>query len=630
MTNGMLPGWAVNATDSQFLSYSDLGFIDAGFNLSSAAATLAAAFGTGVERATISGTLTMGSQAVNVYALQSSAAANLTSTAGTVTLSGGALLVAGGAMTISGEPGTNGIVFGSTGTPLEADIFLNGQNLTIGTLGATPFPAGTDAGITANGTLVKGGSGTLIINSVQTVANIGTVYLNAGGLTINNPTVITGGNMTVNMNGANSSLNLNSNGSSAVVNANNQFNTFALNVVLGQNMPIENLVVNNNGTGSGFTIGINNLTFNPEAAGPQGQLASQPQVLQVTAANTVNLQVNGTTALGSQGTVAIWTNSTTANQGNVTLAGSVTGAATLQKLGGITLFLGAQSNVITPTTIGGTTAGSTITVSSTAGMFVGEGFIGTNSSTTNGVNTIASILSATQFTVTNALSTTTAASWDFGVPVTSNAFNGGVQLIGGTLQVSGNALTAQGTALATSGTGTALIADSLGSNAVNILGSGTQLNLRADGGSSTTTNFEIALFNNTVNVNANSTINVAQFSGSGGTNKEIALSALNIGSQTLTVSSANTYSLALNSTTLTGLPTFNTSNQLVFNGNVSDGGAGLFITKNGASDIFFNTTNTGFSGGVIVNQGGIRFGTPAITAPSLVTLRRLREQARLR
>jgi hypothetical protein len=55
------------------------------------------------------------------------------------------------------------------------------------------------------------------------------------------------------------------------------------------------------------------------------------------------------------------------------------------------------------------------------------------------------------------------------VPATSNTFNGGIQLIGGILQVSGKAITAQGNALATSGTGTALLADSAGSTAINWL-----------------------------------------------------------------------------------------------------------------------------------------------------------------
>ena len=158
---------------------------------------------------------------------------------------------------------------------------------------------GTDAGLLTNGTIVKGGSGTLVLASAQAVTSLSNIDLNAGAVQFQIPGVITGsGNVTVNMNGASTSLLLNGN-NSAIINANNQLNTYALNVVLGQSMPIEILTTNNNGTGSAFTIGMNNLTFNPAPTGPLGQLVSQPQVLEITAGNTTNLQINGTTNLGN-------------------------------------------------------------------------------------------------------------------------------------------------------------------------------------------------------------------------------------------------------------------------------------------------------------------------------------------
>ena len=146
---------------------------------------------------------------------------------------------------------------------------------------------------------------------------------------------------------------------------------------------------------------------------------------------------------------------------------------------------------------------------------------------------------------------------------------GGTKPIGGILQASVNAITNNTVALATSGNGTPMLSNSLGNNnTVTLLGAGAQLNLRADGINNT--NFEIALFNNPIVVNASDTISVDRFSANGGTFKVLAVPSVSIGSQTLTVNVGDNYYFQSNSTSLTGLPTIVDNAQgIILNGHIT-------------------------------------------------------------
>ena len=161
--NGMVAPWLYNNRDTQFLAYSDFGFVNAGFNLAQAAATLAAPLGTGVERLFVSGAVVVpnGGGNINAYALRADASITLataTDAASSITIASGGLIT-GSAIQINPK-----LIFGSTGTPTEALIATtnSANTLTIGDSANTL----TSGQITAT-SISKAGDGGLTLQAEQ-------------------------------------------------------------------------------------------------------------------------------------------------------------------------------------------------------------------------------------------------------------------------------------------------------------------------------------------------------------------------------------------------------------------------------------------------------------------------------
>jgi autotransporter-associated beta strand protein len=118
-------------------------------------------------------------------------------------------------------------------------------------------------------------------------------------------------------------------------------------------------------------------------------------------------------------------------------------------------------------------------------------------------------------------------------------------------------------------------------------------------------------------VNGSSTINLdrtglvtAGSSAAQGSNKQIVLGNLSIGSEILTVSSGNGYGLEFSGTTsLSGNAFFNNSVDLVLNGAVSSGGADVLINKIGNGVLWVNSNNSAnLVGPTYINAGMLDWG----------------------
>jgi autotransporter-associated beta strand protein len=170
---------------------------------------------------------------------------------------------------------------------------------------------------------------------------------------------------------------------------------------------------------------------------------------------------------------------------------------------------------------------------------------------------------------------------------TNSTYSGNTTLSGGTLQglFSGTSLTP---------------VSPFGASTLVLNTAGTTLQLRASG--TVDTSAQTITFGNSATVGANMTINVDRRSGSEA-NKTIALGALGIGANTLTVTGANNYSLGFSTTTLSGNATFNTTTgNLSLAGVIGDGGSGYGFTKNGAATLVLSGSNT-YSGPTNLSAG---------------------------
>ena len=117
---------------------------------------------------------------------------------------------------------------------------------------------------------------------------------------------------------------------------------------------------------------------------------------------------------------------------------------------------------------------------------------------------------------------------------------------------------------------------------------------------------------NNIIVGGSSVIDVRQYVG-GVDNKLISFNNLQIGSHILTVTGANGHDLEFaGTTTLIGTPHLNPITEMVLN-NITDGGAGLGIVKNGSGNLWINATHNTpgqFAAGLTVNSGLLAFGWP--------------------
>jgi autotransporter-associated beta strand protein len=527
--NGMVVPWMVNVSENQFLTYSDFGFVNAGFNLVNVGGTLAASTGTGTERlliGTATATLPLGG-VLNVWGLRPDTGINLataTDATATVTIGSGGII---DSQSISITPK---VVFGSLGTPTDALISVNGNTLTIGDITNR-----TTSGQIVATNIAKTGAGTLSIDSTQP-AFTGHIAINGGAVTLRDNQSAAGpitsqiagsgavGAQNIIFNGFNATLNLRSD----------------VNGVLNLN---QNLVISPGNPQA--TINVDRIAANATVFTVLGALnlggapGDQGQALNLTT-NNASLQIVGTTTLGAAaGNIFFDLTGGT----NTTLAGLVTGPGTMIRNGS-----GSGLLVLGPLNAAGTALAN---------------------------------------------------------PTASNTFTGGIVIQSGTLQASATAAANSNVSL-----------NALGANNnINLVGG--QLNLRVDQTVGATV--ETATFNNnSVTMTGNATISVDRVGVVASTNKLVAVSQLNIGGQTLTVTAGNTYGLQFNNVALTSTPTFNNSADLILKG-VTDSGAGLFVVKNGTGSLWFADSSNTYSGGTYVNQGNIRFGTPLAVSTTAKT-----------
>ncbi len=580
ITNGMVAPWMYNNRDSQFITYSDFGFVNAGFTVSASGA-LTAASSTLNDRTFISGasTLAAGAQ-LNAYALRVDGNITLgtaTDTTAKITIASGGL-ISNGAVTV-----TPALVFGSAASPGEA-IIANNNNLIIG-LNANPTTSGQ---VTAS-SITKSGTGNMFMDAEQQTF-AGNIIVNGGGFYLRSVGTGSGGSNstvgglggTIVVNGFNSTIGFRSDPTFT--------STLTATAVSGATATLPNvtglavgMVVTGTGTTSGVsyitaingtTVTVSNatfsgtpaLTFTPlgttfdnsiyiapgnaliginvdrvnstsltgktnsisgdlifgGAPGDQGQTVNFNYS---TGSVNYSFMVDGKTDLGPAGNAVLYMNS---SSGNVTLAGDVIGSGTLVKEGSATLFLGLAGAVAT----------------------------------------------------------------------SPNTYTGGTVLQNGTIQAtSGQQLDANGS----------IVNSALGTGDIT-LETGT-LNLRVEG-ANTTTN-RVYTFSDIANLNVlgSTTISVDRVDSLGGTTKTVAFNQLNIGGQVLTVSTGNTWSLRFNNVLLSGTPSFQANQDLIL-ANVSDAGGGLFIAKNGGGTLWMDGNGSTYSGGTFINQGVLRFGNP--------------------
>ncbi|MEQ1859582.1 MAG: autotransporter-associated beta strand repeat-containing protein [Chthoniobacteraceae bacterium] len=194
---------------------------------------------------------------------------------------------------------------------------------------------------------------------------------------------------------------------------------------------------------------------------------------------------------------------------------------------------------------------------------------------------------------------------------TLNDWSGGTIVAGGTLRIYAKATNVA------AGASTNLTAGSLGTGVVTLMAGSLDLRVDNDGGGAPDTNAERTFFSATGNgfdlvVGGSATINVDRTGlVAAGTTKQIALNNLTIGSQLLTVTGGNAYSLEVaGATTLLGNLFLNNSVDTVLSGAVSDGGAGLFINKINTGVLWIGANTSTLAGGAYINAGMLRFGSP--------------------
>lgn len=200
-----------------------------------------------------------------------------------------------------------------------------------------------------------------------------------------------------------------------------------------------------------------------------------------------------------------------------------------------------------------------------------------------------------------------------------NNWSQGTVLQGGTLRVYAKAPNVA------SGATTDLTFGGLGAGAVTLMQGLLDLRLDSDIGAAADTNLERVLYGDalatTPNVilNGSTQINVDRIGGAG-TTKQIALGNLTMGSQWLTATGGNSYSLEFSgTTTLLGSPTFNNSADLTLNGAISANGGGVIFNKSNTAVLWINSANPTLAANVYVNAGLLTFGN-RLTASNTANL----------
>ncbi|MGB8170116.1 MAG: autotransporter-associated beta strand repeat-containing protein, partial [Chthoniobacteraceae bacterium] len=194
-------------------------------------------------------------------------------------------------------------------------------------------------------------------------------------------------------------------------------------------------------------------------------------------------------------------------------------------------------------------------------------------------------------------------------------WSGGTIVAGGTLRAFAKANNVA------AGGSTNLTAGGLGTGAVTLMGGTLDLRVDNEVGGAPDTNAERTFFSTTGSgldlvVGGSATINVDRTGlVATGTTKQIAFRNLAIGPQILTVTGANAYGLEFaGATTMAGNLFLNNTVDTILSGDVTDGGAGLFLNKINTGALWIGTNTNTLGGGAYVQAGILRFGTPRVAS----------------
>lgn len=322
IVNGMVAPWMFNGRDVQFLTYSDFGFVNAGFTRVASGA-LSTSSSTLTDRTFVNAASTMAPNAVlNTYALRADGNITLTTaadaTAKIIMGSGG--LMTNGAITLAPA-----LIFGSAAAPAEA-VIVNNNNLMIGSI-ANPTTSGQ---ITATD-IVKAGDGNMFMDAEQSTFS-GPIALNRGGIYMRSSSATTlpssnagGKGSVITVNGYGLTVGFRSD-------ATNGGTFFNNSVVIGQNNPLAIINVDRaaSTTLTDKVVGINGDITWTGAPGEQGQ------TLTLSVGDIMQFEVKGGLNFGPAGNAIlnvpdVLSGSTRRNA--FTVDGQLTGAGTFVKAG---------------------------------------------------------------------------------------------------------------------------------------------------------------------------------------------------------------------------------------------------------------------------------------------------------
>ncbi|MGC3968308.1 MAG: autotransporter-associated beta strand repeat-containing protein [Pirellulales bacterium] len=341
VTNGMVPGWIINSTENQFLTYTaENGFINAGFNAARSGALTATIVPTERTQLSAAATMTGGAGLVlDTYALRADASLTFANNS-TAVATDRIRIQSGSLLAIASLSIAPGIEFGTGSGNVNGYIYINGTNtLTIGAAASstvsTTAPGTTSATtgqITGALHILKHGTGTLQIDSPQP-SFTGNWIVNQGNIFFRSTTVQS------NLGGAASQAQRDAGtGGWVVLNSYNSVlglrgdvtNTvFNLGVAIGAGVPQVQITADR-AAGSGSSL-IMQLDGGIRFGGSPGE---QGQYLIFGQGNSFNIRVNGDVNLGPATidgqTSFVFMRADTP----VVFAGKLTGGAVFGKTGG--------------------------------------------------------------------------------------------------------------------------------------------------------------------------------------------------------------------------------------------------------------------------------------------------------
>ena len=291
ITNGMVPPWMFNTPELQFMTHTDFGFVNAGFDRTWGATTITANSGLATDRTYTSGATTVNDTfTLTAYALRLDG--NLTTSnvaTGTATLK----LISGGLAVNGGQTiNINKIVIGDGVTPADFYVWNNsGNSMVFGDLNNRATTAQWSANTRA---LIWAGTANLELYADQQTF-VGNVIVNSGNIVLrNNATTPAtykpiGGGGNVVMNSPNGIYYIRT---AAAV-------TFTGGLIVGQNNT--RIRIDNDRDSNNFNTAIVTLSGGLTFLGAPGE---QGQTVQYQNANAIRTQFNGPLNLGPDGNYA--------------------------------------------------------------------------------------------------------------------------------------------------------------------------------------------------------------------------------------------------------------------------------------------------------------------------------------